>query len=143
MPHRFLTPASRYPPDPRAVFILSLCVVAGIPLVLGVSKPQSIEELMPAWVVVVWGFNLVAGSVATLIGMSLRTATGILMEQVGSVWVGAATLFYGTAIILVGGWAAGAAAAIVFGWGLSCFFRWAQLQALINTAVQEAADNDR
>src|SRR4051794_14835141 len=120
MPHRYLTPASRYPPDPRAIFILSLCVVAGIPLALGGGKPQSIEALMPAWVVVVWGFNLVAGAVTTLIGMGLRTATGILLEQVGSVWVGAATVFYGTAIVLVGGQAAAFGAAIVFGWGISC-----------------------
>lgn len=129
MPHRLgIHAASRYPVDPRAVFILGLCVVAGFPLIVLGADPSSIEALMPRWAVALWGFALVGGAITTLIGMSRQTIDGVITEQVGSITTGVATLVYGAAILLMAGQEAIVPAAITFGFGLSCFWRWGQLQ---------------
>lgn len=118
--------------DPRAVFILSLCVVSGAPLVFGAIKPGSLEDLVNPFVVRAWGVSLVIGAVVTLLGMSYRKAlVGILLEQVGSVAVGGASIFYSAAILIAAGLGGAVAAAIVFGWGISCLYRWYQLERLI------------
>ena len=128
-------PASRYPADPRAVFILILCIVSGLPLILTDIEPGSLESLMPTWGIVLWGLALVSGAGCALWGMSRQTVDGILVEQVGSVIVGCASIIYSAAILLVVGSSGLVSGGIVFGWGLSCFWRWLQLQALVNQGV--------
>ena len=133
MPHRLgIHAATRYPTDPRAVFVLALAVVSGLPLILGVAEPGTMQALLPKWAVILWGVALVVGSGMTLAGMSRQTIDGIITEQVGSVATGFATLIYGTGLILVGGWEATVPAAFIFGFGLSCFWRWGQLQVLLS-----------
>ncbi len=125
--------------DPRAVFILALCVVSGAPLILGAIQPGSMEELLNPIIVRLWGVSLVLGALVTLAGMSWRKSlAGVLMEQVGSVAVGTTSLFYAAAIMLQAGWNGLVAAGIVAGWGLSCLFRWWQLEQLIREATAEA-----
>lgn len=131
-------PAARYPADPRAVFILALSVFSGLTaLVLDVA-PQSLEALLPHWAVVSWGSLLVAGSAITLIGMAFQSFNGIIIEQIGSVVVGATTLFYAGIILAVVGIDAIQNVGIILAWGLSCFLRWGQLQILINDAQRRA-----
>lgn len=138
-----VAPATRYPPDPRALFVLSLCVVSGLPLVLGISKPGSVESLIPSWAVVVWGALLTGGAVTSLAGMVKQTVGGIIAEQIGSVAVGSATIFYSTAILLSTGWQGVLPAGIILGWGLSCMWRWVQLASLLSSAQHQAADERR
>lgn len=126
-----MKPAARYPADPRAVFILSLCVITGLPMLFLHLEPGSISALIPHWAAFVWGFCLVFGAGLTLAGMSKDSIEGILAEQIGSVVVGCATVFYSATAIFAVGVSALWAAAIMLGWGLSCFWRWGQLQALI------------
>lgn len=136
-----MKPAARYPADPRAVFVLGLCTLAGIPLVFADAAPGTIESQLDHWMVVVWGVSLALGSLACMLGMFRQTVNGILFEQVGSVCVGASAVFYGATVLVVVGWSASFPAAITIGWGLSCFWRWGQLQTLLNDAeriVQEA-----
>lgn len=128
-------PASRYPADPRAVFILILCIVSGLPLILTDIEPGSLESLMPTWWIVLWGLALVCGAGCALWGMSRQTVDGILVEQVGSVIVGCSSIIYSAAIIIAVGSSGIVSAGIVFGWGLSCFWRWLQLQALVVQGV--------
>ena len=60
------SPAVRYPPDPRALFLLLMCVISGIPLVFANATPQSIvAQLDPPWIVA-WGVMLVGGVGTTL-----------------------------------------------------------------------------
>ena len=131
-------PASRYPADPRAVFVLALCVASGIPLVFGATDSESLEQVLPVWAVSVWGVLLVVGAVASLAGMARQTDMGIIVEQVGSVIVGAATAYYSAAMIVASG-TFPPSIAIVLAWGLSCFWRWGQLQSLINQRIIERA----
>lgn len=133
MPHRLgIHAASRYPVDPRAVFILALCVVSGLPLIILGADPATLQALLPRWGVTLWGLALVGGAVTTLVGMSLQSINGVIAEQIGSVTTGVATMVYGTAISFMGGLEAAVPAAIVFGFGLSSFWRWGQLQVWLH-----------
>lgn len=132
-----LKPAARYPADPRAVFILALSVFSGLTALALSVAPDSLEAELPVWGVYTWGATLGLGSFLALVGMAFQNINGIVIEQVGNVMVGAATLFYvGIAVFVVevidkedvqtlG---------IVFAWGASCLLRWGQLQVLINSA---------
>lgn len=136
----FAAPAARYPPDPRALFVLGLCVFVGVPLIFANATPGTIASKLDATWVVVWGVMLSAGSLVTLMGVVRQSINGILFEQVGSVAVGFACLIYATAIWLSVQWSGAVPSVIVLGWGLSCFWRWYQLQRLmVNTekAVHE------
>lgn len=136
----FTTPAARYPPDPRAVFILALCVVSGIPLIFADATPGSINnQLDQAWVVI-WGVMLAAGALVNLIGTLKLDVNGVILEQIGSVAVGGASFLYSAAIFTTVQWKGFVPAAIIFGLGLSCFWRYGQLQALLRRAEKAASD---
>lgn len=136
----FFKPAARYPADPRAVFILALSVFSGITALALEVAPESLEALIPYWGVILWGTLLASGSAVTLIGMARQTVNGIITEQVGSVMVGATTIFYSVLALYTSGSALDAiqTVGIVLAWGLSCLVRWAQLQSLINDAAKRA-----
>ena len=127
-----LYPASRFPADPRAVFILALSVFSGMTALLLEAAPESLESLLPRWGVVTWGILLTLGSAVTLLGMAFQNLNGVILEQIGSVAVGATTIFYATLAIWVVGPNAISGVSIIFAWGLSCFVRWWQLQMLID-----------
>jgi hypothetical protein len=136
----FTTPAARYPPDPRAVFILALCVVSGVPLIFADATPGSINsQLDPVWVVI-WGIMLAAGALVNLIGTLKLDVNGVILEQIGSVAVGGASLLYSVAIFMSVQWKGFIPAAIVLGLGVSCFWRYGQLQALLHRAEKAATD---
>lgn len=136
----FRTPAARYPADPRAVFILALSVVSGVPLVFADATPGSIDDQLDAPWVVIWGLMLTLGALTTLIGTMKANIDGIILEQIGSVAVGGATLLYAGAIGFQVGVSGSVPAAIIVGFGFSCFWRWGQLQALIRQAEQAATE---
>lgn len=136
----FTTPAARYPADPRAVFVLTLCVVSGVPLVFADATPGSIAAQLPRLMVVVWGAMLALGALTTLVGTLKMDVNGIILEQIGSVSVGGASLIYAGAIFTQIHWVGSVPAAIITGWGLSCFWRWGQLQALLHKAEKAATE---
>jgi hypothetical protein len=131
-------PAARYPADPRAVFILALSVFSGAGALAANAAPETLEALLPRWGVIMWGVLLATGSAATLIGMLFQSANGIITEQIGSVMVGVTTVFYSVLALWVIGGDATQPVGIILAWGLSCFVRWIQLQALINDSAQKA-----
>jgi hypothetical protein len=132
-------PAARYPADPRAVFILAMSVFSGLTSLALNSAPDSLDALLPTWVVMVWGVLLTIGSVVTLVGMSRQTVGGIVTEQIGSVMVAATTIFYAVLALRELGLDALQGVGIILAWGLSCLLRWVQLQILINNAAKRAA----
>lgn len=129
-------PAARYPADPRALFMLVLSVFSGGMAIAFRAAPQSINAVLPVWGVVVWSILLVAGSVLTLVGMLFQSLNGIIAEQIGSVAVGATTVFYSVIAFNEVGRDAVQPVGIVLAWGISCFLRWIQLQILINRAYR-------
>lgn len=133
---RFFKPAARYPADPRAVFILVLSVFSGLTALLLSVAPDSLEQLLPEWAVALWSVNLALGSATALIGMLRQTVTGIVLEQVGSVMVGASAIFYSLLILWTVGPSAIQTVGIILAWGLACLARWAQLQVLLHNAAK-------
>jgi hypothetical protein len=141
----FSAPAARYPPDPRALFVLNLCVLIGVPLIFGNAAPGSIASKLDQPWVITWGVMLSAGSLVALMGVARQSVNGILFEQIGSVAVGFACVIYATAIAFSVGWSGLAPLVIVLGWGSSCLWRWFQLQRLmVNTEriVREAHEDE-
>lgn len=129
-------PASRFPADPRAVFVLALSVFSGATALLLDAGPDTLNAVMPGWAVTIWGTLLMLGSALTLAGMCRLTVGGIIAEQIGSVTVGATTVFYSAVAFLLVGADALQSVGIIFAWGLSCFIRWVQLQLLLLDAHQ-------
>ncbi len=130
-------PAARYPADPRVVFILALSVFSGLTSLAVDSAPQSLEAELPGWAVTLWGVILVAGSAITIFGIARNTFNGIIAEQIGSVMVAVATVFYSVVALMVVGLGAFSIIGVILAWGLACGWRWFQLQALIKNAYQE------
>lgn len=138
----FFKPAARYPADPRAVFILALSVFGGLTALLLDAAPDTLNSVLPHWSVLIWGILLTAGSALTLFGMARQTVSGIILEQVGSVIVGSSTLYYSLIALAVVGPNALQSLIIVAAWGVACFIRWIQLQALISDGQRKAALNE-
>lgn len=132
-----LKPAARYPADPRAVFILAISVFGGLIALTLSSGPGTLNHLMPTWAVYIWGALLTSGSLVTLAGMAFQSVNGVIAEQIGSVMVGATTVFYASCAIWIVGAASLQPVLIILAWGLSCFVRWAQLQALLSQSAAE------
>ena len=138
----FTTPAVRYPPDPRALFTLLLCVFSGIPLVFAHATPGTIEaRLDPPWVVT-WGIMLSGGALLTILGGVWQSVNGIIIEQVGTVALGFACVMYATAIWITVQLAGAVPIAIILGFGVASFWRWGQLQAYM-TQVERIAQATR
>jgi hypothetical protein len=134
-------PKPRLAADPRAVFILTLCIVTGLPLILGQIQPGSFQELIPNIIIRLWGLSLVLGCIITLLGMSKNDKLwGVLTEQIGSVAVASTSLFYATAVLIVAGKDGITAAGFIIGWALSCFYRYWQLEHIVRVeALKRAA----
>lgn len=133
-----LQPASRYPADPRAIFILAMSVFVGFTALALDAAPASMNAILPRWGVLTWGVVLALGSALALFGMALQTVNGIIVEQIGSVTVGAATIFYSTLAFIEVGPDALQTVGMILGWGLACLIRWAQLQYLIRDSIRRA-----
>lgn len=129
-------PASRYPSDPRAVFVLALCIFAGVPLIFGLTDSGSLDAYLPKWAIAIWGLLLVGGAAGSLVGMARQTPLGILVEQVGSVVVGVGTIYYALATIFAFH-VFTPSTAITLAWGLSCFWRWGQLEVLVTHTLEQ------
>lgn len=127
-------PAARYPADPRAIFILGLSVFTGVTALALDQAPDSLNELLPRWTVLVWGILLTLGSLVTLVGMASQTIWGIITEQVGCVTVAATTIFYAGVVLAEFGLNSMQGTGVVLAWGLSCGVRWVQLQFLLHNA---------
>lgn len=133
-------PAARYPADPRAIFILALSIFGGLAAIALDAAPQTLNAILPHWGVLSWGIFLTAGSALTLIGMAYQNLNGVIVEQVGSVIVGAATLFYSVLAFYVAGLGTLQPVGIILAWGMASFVRWGQLQALIVTSYKKAVE---
>lgn len=132
-------PAVRYPPDPRAIFLLGMCVVSGVPLIFANATPNSIaDQLEHDWQVITWGIGLTGGALLTLIGALRQSVNGVIAEQIGSIALGFACLIFAVAIWDALHWKGSVVMLFVLGFGIASLWRWGQLQAYLN-AVEEIA----
>lgn len=140
----FRAPAVRYPPDPRVLFLLGMCVVSGVPLIFADATPVSIlSEITDDWVIVAWGLMLTLGSLCTLLGALRQSVNGVIAEQVGSVSLGFACIIFAGAIYGYTHWRGAVVMLLLFGFGVACLWRWGQLQAYladVESLAQEIRD---
>lgn len=138
--------------QPFELFVLVLGLVVGWPLLLGAPTPGSTTELLgPVWARV-WAWILVIGCLIALIGVwwtwwnrlqrwfpriSLRTSTGLLIEQVGLVAVGVGTLIYAIGVVSAAGGDTGrfVPAGLVAGLGMACVWRAGQIQRWVRATI--------
>lgn len=136
----FTAPAVRYPPDPRALFVLVLCVFVGGPLIFANATPGTIAAQLPTPAVVAWGIMLSGGALLSIVGALRQTVNGVITEQVGSVGLGFACVIYAGAIWAAVQWAGSVPMFILFALGSASIVRYFQLRAYLRTVEQIAAD---
>lgn len=123
---------------PFQTFLLSLCVVSGIPLAFGVSTAQSIEATLPPWMAVSWGISLSVGAALGLAGSywpRQRYAAALTLERVGLVIAGPAATVYAV-VIFVYGWPGGVVAGLItLAFGASCLKRAHDIGKVIHRAI--------
>lgn len=123
---------------PFELFIAGLCVVAAIPLLAGAPAANSVERLLPEFLVKVWGSELVVGGVLVAYGV-FRPRTH--WERIGHQLLAPAALVYSLCIITVLGIGGIVAASIVLGFSLACFMRAAVLR-IAESVIRASIDPD-
>lgn len=116
------------------VFVSSLGLLSGVPIIFGGVKPQSVDALLPHQVVFLWGLTLVLGCGTVLLGI-FQGSRRIYPDKI--FWMriealGLTALAYFCYIYTVcilgfnfsGGWSA---AMIILGFGLTCHVREAAI----------------
>lgn len=132
---------------PFQTYLLALCVVTGIPQLLGQDTSQSVEEVTPAVVSYGWALALVVGSAAALAGSYWpwrSYATALTLERAGLAVTGYAALIYAAAIVGTTGISRGVAAGIILAFGASCLRRSRDIGHVFRRAIDmTAAGGDR
>ena len=126
----FLSSAQRVGRNPLAVYLLGLCIVAGLSflagLIAGGEELKPVERLMPHGLVVGWYLLLFGGGLVSVIGIALRdVVVSLLVERAGLIGLGAASFVYSIALSLVRDVAT---AATVLAFSLACVARLWQIR---------------
>lgn len=121
---------------PFELFTLYLAFLSGLPTVIGLApRPGTINDALPHWMAVGWAICLTVGSATALAGIYWKArGTGLILEQLGLAATGLASIVYAATAMYDIGLAASTAAAIVGGFGISCLWRYKQLQDIIEEA---------
>jgi hypothetical protein len=99
------------------------------------------EASLPKGLIFAWGVALTVGALLTLVGsFSNQKLKGLLVEQIGLALVGVAAVLYACVALVTLGFSSGAGvpAAIVGAFGLSCLWRWVQIQRFIKSVADAA-----
>lgn len=117
---------------PAESFLALLCFLSGLLIVAGVSQPPAAAKLLwhPAYVA--WGFSLLVGSIMLIAGLSSITWISLAdvyvikrapAYRLGLSMLGLASLAYGAAIAITGGWNGALAASMAAAFSASCLIR--------------------
>lgn len=125
---------------PYVIWLPLALAFIGLPLVIGGAQPGSIAALLNPILVKFWGGFFLVGGPLTVVGLYWRNrATGMIIEQVGSVAVAAGALLYAGALLTVIPLSSSIVVVGVFGsLGGACIARWFQLRKLLHHAILEA-----
>lgn len=124
---------------PFQTYLLILCIVGSLPLLAGHVTAQSVEETLPLWAAIGWGWCLLLGSVLALVGSYWRGsfANALTMERLGLIGASAAAFLYGFIILIVGGLSGGTAACIILAFAAAAAKRSYDLGTILVRAVEE------
>jgi hypothetical protein len=121
---------------PFQILIMFMLLLISIPVLLGVTqRPGSIAAILPPPAGLIWSITLTVGTALALVGVFWRDrARGLILEQLGLGFVGLASSVYGVAILLSRQDGAAVAIALIFGLAGASFWRYCQIQRLLNKA---------
>jgi len=127
---------------PYEIYLLVWVLVATLPAALGLTEvPGTIAHMLDPWAARVWAVGLTMGALIALIGLGWRrppfpklSVTGLVLEQVGLVTLGATTLFYTFAAAINVGTGALPVLGVVLGVGTASFAQAAKIQRVLNLA---------
>jgi hypothetical protein len=130
--------------DTFELFFVLLCVVSGIPLMLGVvSSPQSLEAALPELLIRIWGATLLLGGLVALCGIGLRHEDnfkikrrprfieGFILEGAGLVALASAAAVIALALIVLTGTKALFGVSTYFMFVLACLFRYRHIRKVV------------
>jgi hypothetical protein len=124
---------------PFELYIAGLALLTAIPLVVGQPAPQTINALLPLWLVKVWGVELAVGAGLVVAGL-LRPRSRL--ERLGHSLLAPAAMTYGAAIVTVLGVTGVLAGGIVIAFGIACMTR-AYVLRLAEDVISQALRLDR
>lgn len=127
----------RLRPHPFAFLLMLLLFFSGISVLFADAEPQSFEALLPGWALIAWGVGLTLGSLFGIIGFLgavFKRYRGLVWEQVGSAWMGAAIFFYGSCVALFAGVKATMVIALCLVSVAMCLWNVRRIQTIIRDA---------
>lgn len=122
------------PRHPDSVFLIAMCLFAGVSQLAVGSGPGLIAQTVPPLVATAWALLLTFGAVLVLAGTFWRGTyrDGLFIELVGRVMFAPPATAYGGIILAIAPGATGwLAAAPFFGFALSCGWRVRQIMQRI------------
>ena len=127
---------------PFQSYLLTLCVVSGLPLLVGRVAAGSIAAYLPPALAFAWGLSLCLGSVTALVGSHWRGdyANALTLERMGLLLAGSAGVAYATVIIFTAPLSAGlVSAGLCLGFGASCIVRARDIGKIIARAGERVS----
>lgn len=100
--------------------LLAFCLLSGVSYLIGSQAPNSLQQVMPGWLLACWNVSLLAagtvGAVGNLWPGHLATALHIRLS--GQILTFGPFAAYSVAVFVYAGWRAWFAGALVASWAL-------------------------
>lgn len=114
---------------PHQVLIAAMCVLTGLPVLLGGPRPGSLTAALPLVLVYAWSATIAVGGALIVAAAITRNAlTALYLELLGHLPVAIMAAVYGGALLAFTGTRGLAPAAIVLGAAASFGVRWLQIR---------------
>lgn len=124
MPDR--DPLTGVPPSrhPFQFWALAACALAGFATAFDFGQPGTLVELMPDYMVTLWGWTCMIGGVLGLVSSFWRDRiTGLLLERIALTAIGGVMLIYGAVLYFVAGDKGYVASSFCIGIGIASAWR--------------------
>lgn len=136
--------------DPFRIFFVVLCLLVGVPYVLGVlPPPNALESALPAVVIRLWGATLVLGSLTTLCGIvmahalrSRRYIEGLMIEGGGLLVLASPSIVLSLVLVITSGLDAALGISTYAMFATACLYRFRGCRRTTNK-MREAIQLER
>lgn len=111
-----------------------MCVVSGLPILLGGPKPGSVTAALPVGLVFLWAGTLALGGVLVVLAALVpKLTTALYLELTADLPLALTTVTYGIAVPLVAGYSGVPTSAVFTGASVAFAIRWAQVYRTVRT----------
>jgi hypothetical protein len=138
-------PLTGVPPSrhPFQFWALTACFLSGVASAIGPGKPGTMQELLPDYMVDLWGWTMMVGGLLGLIaGFWKDRITGLLMERLALLTIGGVTLVYGVVVLAVGGLGATTAGTFCLSMSVASFWRVVHVNRELRTLSRWIEQNE-